>query len=167
MVREEREVRICWCVAMIFVSTNSVTNSNSSYGILKNHILIGMMQSVTLSRTKGITAGRPRPLVSLSIFASCLLAGWLHLTANAQPETSIGWSQQSSSSSSSFHSMESGRLRVGRKASGGHKREKLMVECLAAHNKFRRLHGAPELQWDDKVSRLKSFRHFASSNLHP
>ena len=130
-----------------------------------------MMQSITLSRTKGITAGHLRPLVSLFIFASCLLAGWLHLSAKAQPETSIGWSQQSSSSSSSFHSMESGRLRVGRKASGGHKGEKdgekLIAECLAAHNKFRRLHGAPDLQWDDKVSRLEIFRHFPSSKLHP
>jgi len=29
--------------------------------------------------------------------------------------------------------------------------KKLAVECLAAHNKFRRQHGAPDLEWDEKV----------------
>lgn len=30
--------------------------------------------------------------------------------------------------------------------------KQLEVECLAAHNKFRRLHRVPDLQWDNKVS---------------
>lgn len=29
----------------------------------------------------------------------------------------------------------------------------LIAECLAAHNKMRRMHNVPDLEWDEKVSR--------------
>lgn len=32
------------------------------------------------------------------------------------------------------------------------KAKQLMLDCLAAHNKYRRLHGVPELRWDEKLA---------------